>query len=149
MVAEMAAHYLAKGMNLKQAMESLYEKYGYYEERTLNLVMPGLDGIEKMKNLMADLRNDPPKSISGTEVFCIRDYSTGDLIVPKLGVMGQTDIKGSNVLYFELADETAFIVRPSGTEPKVKVYILAKGENKAECDEKVAKYVEYAEALRR
>ena len=55
MVAEMAAHYLAKGMNLKQAMESLYEKYGYYEERTLNLVMPGLDGIEKMKNLMADL----------------------------------------------------------------------------------------------
>ena len=149
MVAEMAAHYLAKGMNLKQAMESLYEKYGYYEERTLNLVMPGLDGIEKMKNLMADLRNDPPKSISGTEVFCIRDYSTGDLIVPKLGVMGQTDIKGSNVLYFELADETAFIVRPSGTEPKVKVYILAKGENKAECDEKVAKYVEYAETLKR
>ena len=149
MVAEMAAHYLAKGMNLKQAMESLYEKYGYYEERTLNLVMPGLDGIEKMKNLMADLRNDPPKSISGTEVFCIRDYSTGDLIVPKLGVMGQTDIKGSNVLYFELADETAFIVRPSGTEPKVKVYILAKGENKAECDEKVAKYVKYAETLKR
>ena len=149
MVAEMAAHYLAKGMNLKQAMESLYEKYGYYEERTLNLLMPGLDGIEKMKNLMADLRNDPPKFISGTEVFCIRDYSTGDLIVPKLGVMGQTDIKGSNVLYFELADETAFIVRPSGTEPKVKVYILAKGENRAECDEKVAKYVEYAETLRR
>ena len=149
MVAEMAAYYLAKGMNLKQAMESLYEKYGYYEERTLNLVMPGLDGIEKMKNLMADLRNDPPKFISGTEVFCIRDYSTGDLIVPKLGVMGQTDIKGSNVLYFELADETAFIVRPSGTEPKVKVYILAKGENRAECDEKVAKYVEYAETLRR
>lgn len=149
MVAEMAAYYLAKGMNFKQAMESLYEKYGYYEERTLNLVMPGLDGIEKMKNLMADLRNDPPKFISGTEVFCIRDYSTGDLIVPKLGVMGQTDIKGSNVLYFELADETAFIVRPSGTEPKVKVYILAKGENRAECDEKVAKYVEYAETLRR
>ena len=149
MVAEMAAHYFAKGMNLKQAMESLYEKYGYYVERTLNLVMPGLDGIEKMKNLMADLRNDPPKFISGTEVFCIRDYSTGDLIVPKLGVMGQTDIKGSNVLYFELADETAFIVRPSGTEPKVKVYILAKGENRAECDEKVAKYVEYAETLRR
>ena len=149
MVAEMAAYYLAKGMNLKQAMESLYEKYGYYEERTLNLVMPGLDGIEKMKNLMADLRNDPPKFISGTEVFCIRDYSTGDLIVPKLGVMGQTDIKGSNVLYFELADETSFIVRPSGTEPKVNVYILAKGENRAECDEKVAKYVEYAETLRR
>ena len=149
MVAEMAAHYFAKGMNLKQAMESLYEKYGYYAEHTLNLVMPGLDGIEKMKNLMAELRNDPPKFISGTEVFCIRDYSVGDLIVPKLGVMGHTDIKGSNVLYFELADETSFIVRPSGTEPKIKVYILAKGENKAQCDEKVAKYTEYAESLKR
>ena len=149
MVAEMAAYYLAKGMNLKQAMESLYEKYGYYAERTLNLVMPGLDGIEKMKNLMAELRSDPPKFISGTEVFCIRDYSCGDLIVPKLGVMGQTKIKGSNVLYFELADETAFIVRPSGTEPKVKVYILTKGGNKVECDEKIAKYTEYAETLRR
>ena len=149
MVAEMAAYYFAKGMNLKQAMESLYEKYGYYAERTLNLVMPGLDGIEKMKNLMAELRSDPPKFISGTEVFCIRDYSCGDLIVPKLGVMGQTKIKGSNVLYFELADETAFIVRPSGTEPKVKVYILTKGENKAECDEKIEKYTEYAETLRR
>lgn len=149
MVAEMAAHYFAKGMNLKQAMDSLYEKYGYYAEHTLNLVMPGLDGIEKMKNLMAELRNDPPKFISGTEVFCIRDYSVGDLIVPKLGVMGHTDIKGSNVLYFELADETSFIVRPSGTEPKIKVYILAKGENKAQCEEKVAKYTEYAEGLKR
>ena len=91
--------------------------------------MPGLDGIEKMKNLMAELRNDPPKFISGTEVFCIRDYSVGDLIVPKLGVMGHTDIKGSNVLYFELADETSFIVRPSGTEPKIKFYMGVKGSS--------------------
>ncbi len=149
MVAEMAAYYFNKGMNLKQAMESLYEKYGRYAEKTLNLVMPGLDGLAKMKNLMAQLRSEPPKAIAGTEVFRLRDYSDGSITVPELGVMGETPIKGSNVLYFELADETAFIVRPSGTEPKVKVYILAKGENKAECDEKVAKYVEYAETLKR
>ncbi len=149
MVAEMAAYYFDKGMNLKQAMDSLYEKYGFFGERTLNLVMPGLDGLEKMKNLMADLRTNPPKEISGVEVFRIRDYADGTVIVPELGVMGQTHIKGSNVLYFELADGTSFIVRPSGTEPKVKVYILARGENKAQTDEKLEKYSVYAESLRR
>ena len=149
MVAEMAAYYHDKGMNLSQAMESLYEKYGRYAEKTLNLVMPGLDGIVKMKDLMAELRSNPPKQIAGVEVFRLRDYSDGSIKVPELGVMGQTPIKGSNVLYFELADGTSFIVRPSGTEPKVKVYILCKGADKAECDAKIAKYSEYAESLRK
>lgn len=149
MVAEMAAYYFRKGMNLKQAMESLYEKYGRYGEKTLNLVMPGLDGLAKMKNLMDSLRSAPPKEIAGTEVFRLRDYSDGSIKVPELGVMGETPIKGSNVLYFELADGTSFIVRPSGTEPKVKVYILCKGADKAECDEKIRKYAEYAESLKK
>ena len=149
MVAEMAAYYFDKGMNLKQAMESLYEKYGRYAEKTLNLVMPGLDGLAKMKNLMAQLRSEPPKEIAGTEVFRLRDYSNGSITVPELGVMGETPIKGSNVLYFELADGTSFIVRPSGTEPKIKVYILCKGANKAECDAKLKKYSEYAESLKK
>ena len=149
MVAEMAAYYFDKGMNLKQAMESLYEKYGRYAEKTLNLVMPGLDGLAKMKNLMARLRSEPPKEIAGTEVFRLRDYSDGSITVPELGVMGETPIKGSNVLYFELADGTSFIVRPSGTEPKIKVYILCKGADKAECDAKLKKYSEYAENLKK
>lgn len=149
MVAEMAAYYFRKGMNLKQAMESLYDKYGCYGEKTLNLVMPGLDGLAKMKNLMDSLRSEPPREIAGTEVFRLRDYSDGSIKVPELGVMGETPIKGSNVLYFELADGTSFIVRPSGTEPKVKVYILCKGANKAECDEKIKKYAEYAESLKK
>ncbi|MBP3483519.1 MAG: phospho-sugar mutase [Oscillospiraceae bacterium] len=149
MVAEMAAYYFDRGMNLKQAMESLYEKYGRYAEKTLNLVMPGLDGLAKMKNLMAQLRGEPPKAIAGTEVFRLRDYSDGSITVPELGVMGETPIKGSNVLYFELADGTSFIVRPSGTEPKIKVYILCKGADKAECDAKIKKYTEYAESLKK
>ena len=149
MVAEMAAYYFDKGMNLKQAMESLYEKYGRYAEQTLNLVMPGLDGLAKMKSLMAQLRSEPPKTIAGTEVFRLRDYSDGSITVPELGVMGETPIKGSNVLYFELADGTSFIVRPSGTEPKIKVYILCKGADKAECDAKIKKYTEYAESLKK
>ena len=149
MVAEMAAYYFDRGMNLKQAMESLYEKYGRYAEKTLNLVMPGLDGLAKMKNLMAQLRSDPPKAIAGTEVFRLRDYSDGSITVPELGVMGETPIKGSNALYFELADGTSFIVRPSGTEPKIKVYILCKGADKAKCDAKIKKYTEYAESLKK
>ena len=148
MVAEMAAHYFEKGMNLKQAMDSLYEKYGYYGEKTLNLVMPGLDGLEKMKKLMTDLRSRPPKDIAGTEVFRLRDYADGSISVPELGKVGETPIKGSNVLYFELADGTNFIVRPSGTEPKIKVYILAQGESRADCDEKIDKYTQYAESLK-
>ena len=149
MVAEMAAYYFDKGMNLKQAMESLYEKYGRYAEKTLNLVMPGLDGLAKMKNLMAQLRSEPPKAIAGTDVFRLRDYSDVSITVPELGVMVETPIKGSNVLYFELADGTSFIVRPSGTEPKIKVYILCKGADKAECDAKIKKYTEYAESLKK
>ena len=149
MVAEMAAYYFDKGMNLKQAMNSLYEKYGWYGEKTLNLVMPGLDGLEKMKNIMSELRSNPPKAISGVEVFRIRDYADGSVTVPSLGHVGETPIKGSNVLYFELADGSNFIVRPSGTEPKIKVYILSKGENKAECDEKIEKYTEFAESLKK
>ncbi|MCF0136853.1 MAG: phospho-sugar mutase [Oscillospiraceae bacterium] len=149
MVAEMAAYYFDKGMNLKEAMNSLYEKYGWYDEKTLNLVMPGLDGLARMKKLMAELRSNPPKLVADTEVFRIRDYSDGSIKVPGLGVVGETHIKGSNVLYFELADGSNFIVRPSGTEPKIKVYILVRGENAAECGEKVGKYAEYAECLRK
>lgn len=149
MVAEMAAYYFDKGMTLKDAMESLYEKYGRYAEKTLNLVMPGLDGLDKMKNLMAELRSNPPASIADVEVFRLRDYSDGSIKVPQLGVMGSTPIKGSNVLYFELADGTSFIVRPSGTEPKIKIYILCSGADKAECDEKIEKYAAYAESLRK
>lgn len=149
MVAEMAAYYFDKGMNLKEAMESLYEKYGYFAEKTLNLVMPGLDGLEKMRSIMAKLRNDPPAEISGTAVIRIRDYSTGIITVPALGAVGETHIKGSNVLYFELDDGCNFIVRPSGTEPKIKVYILSSGENAAECEEKLQRYTDFAESLRK
>ena len=149
MVAVMAAYYFDKGMNLKQAMESLYEKYGQFAEKTLNLVMPGLDGLDKMKSIMAKLRKEPPTEISGTEVLKIRDYSDGSITVPALGVVGETHIKGSNVLYFELDDGCNFIVRPSGTEPKIKVYILSSGETAAECSEKIEKYTEFAENLKK
>ena len=149
MIAEMAAYYFSRGMTLADALDKLYEKYGWFEEKTLNLVMPGLDGLEKMKALMASLRANPPKEIGGTAVLGMRDYQSGKIMLADIGVVGKTHISGSNVLYFELQDGTAFIVRPSGTEPKIKVYILAQGENRAQCGERVAKYAAYAEGLRK
>ena len=147
MIAEMAAYYFSKGMTLADALEGLYEKYGWFMEKTLNLVMPGLDGLGKMKELMASLRAKPPREIGGASVLGMRDYQNGTVSVAELGVVGKTHIAGSNVLYFELEDGTAFIVRPSGTEPKIKVYILAQGADRAECEARVAKYTEYAEEL--
>ena len=149
MIAEMAAYYFSRGMTLADALDALYEKYGWFEEKTLNLVMPGLDGLEKMKALMASLRAKPPKEIGGTAILGMRDYQSGKIMLADIGVVGKTHISGSNVLYFELADGTAFIVRPSGTEPKIKVYILAQGESREQCDERVARYAAYAEGLRK
>ena len=147
MIAEMAAYYFSKGMTLADALQGLYEKYGWFMEKTLNLVMPGLDGLGKMKELMASLRAKPPREIGGASVLGMRDYQNGTVSVAELGVVGKTHIAGSNVLYFELEDGTAFIVRPSGTEPKIKVYILTQGADRAECEARVAKYTEYAEEL--
>ena len=149
LVAEMAAHYHKKGMTLLDAINALYEKYGYFREKTLNLVMPGLDGLQKMKALMASLRSEPPKEIGGTEVVRQRDYLDGSIYVSGVGKVGKTPFEGSNVLYFELADGSSFIVRPSGTEPKIKVYVLCRGESAEECDERVARYTAYAESLKK
>ncbi len=149
LVAEMAAHYHKKGMTLLDAINALYEKYGYFREKTLNLVMPGLDGLQKMKALMASLRSEPPKEIGGTEVVRQRDYLDGSIYVSGVGKVGKTPFEGSNVLYFELSDGSSFIVRPSGTEPKIKVYILCRGESREDCDERVERYAAFAEELKK
>jgi len=147
-LTEMAAWYAGQGMTLYDALQALYKKYGWYGEKTLNLVMPGLEGMAKMKELMAGLRENPPAEIGGTTVMVRKDYQDGSAVEVSTGACSVMELSGSNVLRYELADGTSVIVRPSGTEPKVKVYILAKGESKADCDEKVAQYAAWAEGLR-
>ena len=149
MVAEMAAYYSLQGMTLLDALKALYEKYGWHMEKTLNLVMPGLDGMAKMKQIMDTLRSNPPTSIGGEEVIRLRDYLDGSIAVNGLGKVDRTPFFGSNVLYFELADGSSFIVRPSGTEPKIKVYLLVRGEDEAACQAKIDRYNDYAEGLRK
>ena len=147
-LTEMAAWYASQGMTLYDALQALFEKYGYYGEKTLNLVMPGLDGLKKMADLMAGLRAKPPVEIAGVAVREQKDYQDGSVVRVSDGVRSAMELSGSNVLRYEMADGTSLIVRPSCTEPKVKVYILANGENKAFCDEKVAKYAAWAETLK-
>ena len=147
-LSEMAAWYASQGMTLYDALQALFEKYGYYGEKTMNLVMPGLDGLKKMADLMANLREKPPVEIAGVAVKEQKDYQDGSVVTVADGSRGTMELSGSNVLRYEMADGTSLIVRPSGTEPKVKVYILANGESKADCDEKVAKYAAWAETLK-
>jgi len=147
LIAEMAAHYQKKGMTLLDAMNALYEKYGWFKEKTLNLVMPGLDGLQKMQALMASLRQDPPAEIGGEEVVRQRDYLDGSVYVAGLGKVDKTPFAGSDVLYFELDSGSSFIIRPSGTEPKIKVYLLVRGHDEAECDERLARLDAFAALL--
>ena len=149
LLTEMAAWYAAQGMTLYDALDVLYEKYGWYGEKTHNLVMPGLDGLEKMANLMKSLRENPPAAISGVAVVRRKDYADGSVVDCATGAVSAMELKGSNVLRYELADGTAILVRPSGTEPKIKVYVLTIGKDAAERDANVKKYGEWAEALAR
>ncbi|MCI9367965.1 MAG: phospho-sugar mutase [Oscillospiraceae bacterium] len=147
-LTEMAAYYAGKGMTLYDALMALYEKYGNYGERTLNLVMPGLDGLKKMADLMAGLRANPPKEVGGETVVQWKDYLDGSLVDAAIPYKVTMELSGSNVLRYELADGTSVIIRPSGTEPKVKVYILAQGASRADCDDKVARYSAWADGLK-
>ena len=147
-LSEMAAWYAGQNMTLYDALMALYEKYGCYGERTMNLVMPGLDGLKKMADLMAGLREKPPVEIAGVAVAQQKDYKDGSVVTVATGDKTTMELTGSNVLRYEMSDGTSLIVRPSGTEPKVKVYILANGANKEDCDAKVAKYAAWAESLK-
>ena len=147
LLTEMAAWYHAQGMTLFDALRSLYEKYGWYGEKTHNLVMPGLDGLEKMAALMQSLRAQPPVEIGGVKVAQYKAYSDGTVRDAATGAITPMPLSGSNVLRFELTDGTHIVVRPSGTEPKIKVYILTKGADAAERDANLEKYSAWVKTL--
>ncbi|MCI8878680.1 MAG: phospho-sugar mutase, partial [Oscillospiraceae bacterium] len=149
MLTEMAAYYYAKGMTVLDALQALYEKHGFFGEKTHNLVMPGLDGLADMAKLMKRLRETPPAEISGVKVVQFKDYSDGSVLDCATGKKSAMELSGSNVLRFELADGTSILVRPSGTEPKIKVYILTKGADAAERDANIKKYGEWVDTLQK
>ena len=136
LICQMARYYKAKGMNLVEAMDSLYQRYGYYRNRTLNMEFPGADGAMKMTKLMAKLRQDAPSEIAGMPVEECIDYQGG-----------YNGLPSANVVEFRLPDTNKVIFRPSGTEPKVKAYLFARGPNAEEADKLLDALQEAALAL--
>ena len=148
LLVEMTAWYAAQGMTLLDALEVLYQKHGYHGEQTVNLVMPGLEGMANMKALMAGLRANPLQEIAGTKVTVRRDYQDGTQVDAATGETTQMELSGSNVLRYLLADGTDLVIRPSGTEPKIKVYVLATGPDAAACRAKTEKYAAWTDELK-
>ena len=137
-LCEAAAYYKTKNMTLWDAMIALYERYGYYKDGIVSITMKGIEGLAKIQSIMTSLRENTPREIGEYRVRVVRDYKTG--IVKNL-VTGQEEPTGlpvSNVLYFEMQGNTWLCVRPSGTEPKIKLYYGVVGTSLADADAKAA-----------
>ncbi len=130
LIAEMAAYYKTKGKSLYEALQDIYKKYGYYVEKTVSFTMPGKDGMEKMASILSGLRTNPPKHINGLDVTLYTDYETQKITDKDGNESKLSGLPKSNVLKYNLADDKSyFIVRPSGTEPKIKVYLGTSADN--------------------
>jgi phosphoglucomutase len=124
LIAEMAAYYATKGKSLYEALQDIYKKYGVYAEKTVSFTMPGKDGMEKMAAILTGLRENPPKSANGMDIVKYTDYKEQTIMLPD-----NTELPKANVLRYDLSDgKTYFIVRPSGTEPKIKIYLGSNAE---------------------
>lgn len=139
LICEMAAFYRKKNMTLTDALKYLYDRYGYFAELTDESYFRGPDGKERMTALMAALRHNPPAEIAGIRVVKIRDYLSGQITDPESGETYPTGLPESNVLCFELGGDNAVIIRPSGTEPKIKLYYLMNGADYEEAASQIGR----------
>jgi len=133
LLCEMAAFYKSKGKSLFDALDDIYAKYGYYAEETFSVTMPGRDGAVKMRQMIADMRQSPPSFLAGTAVTGMIDYAKHE--------------NPSDMLYFTLADESWFCVRPSGTEPKIKIYLGVKAASAKDSKKLLQTYSEILRKL--
>lgn len=145
LITEMAAYYKTRGMTLIDALEELFEKYGYFREEVFSIAMTGVDGQEKMDALMRSLRENPPLLIGTKKISVQKDYLAGTMTDIEACTTSATNLPKSNVLLYETEDKNIVAVRPSGTEPKVKVYVLATGQ---ENDTALRNARECADAMR-
>ena len=140
MILEMTAYYKKQGMTLSDALAALYKKYGFYKEGVIDIYMEGLDGIERRKRIMTSLRQQAPVSIGGVAVSSVGDYASGIITNVADGSTSSTGQPSSDVLYYTLENGDKVIIRPSGTEPKIKIYILAHDANAEALDAKIDAY---------
>ena len=140
MILEMCAYYEAKGMTLIDALSALYKKYGYFKECVTDIYMEGLDGIERRRRVMQTLRDSAPTAFGGSRVVEVRDYLGGTVTDLVTGEVSSTGYDPSDVLYYVLECGDKVIVRPSGTEPKIKIYVLCHDTDERALDEKLENY---------
>ena len=122
LICEMAAYYRAKGSSIKEELERIYSEYGRYLNKVDSFEFPGLSGMDKMAEIMANLRTNPPKDFDGDKVVKVVDYKNSE----------ETGLPAANVLIYTLESGATVVVRPSGTEPKIKTYFTTKGKDLAE-----------------
>ena len=135
LIAEMALYYQENGTSIFEQMDNIYKKYGYYKEEVVSVTLEGIEGLAKIKSTMDRLRENPPEMVAGKKVIAVRDYLTSERVDKLTGENSGILLPKSNVIYLELEDQNNFIIRPSGTEPKIKLYCLMKGETEEEANE--------------
>jgi phosphoglucomutase len=136
LICEMASYYKFKGVSLKEFMDSIYEKYGMYLNTVMNFAFEGASGMQKMADIMESLRENAPRSFGNKSVIKIADYKESKIIDNVTGETSEINLPKSNVLSYSLEDNSKVIVRPSGTEPKIKVYVTACGQTRKDSEEK-------------
>lgn len=147
MLCEAAAYYKTKNMTLWDAMIQMYERYGYYKDEVTSITLKGMEGLEKIQEIMDNLRANAPKEIGGYQVTAVRDYKNDTITDTASGAVKATGLPSSNVLYYELTDDAWVCVRPSGTEPKVKFYFGIKGTSLEDADREASDMKEAVSAL--
>lgn len=130
LVCEMAAYYKKQGKSLAEVIDGLYEEFGYYLNQTYSFEFDGAAGMQKMSDIMTAVRDNTPKSIAGYDVVKVSDYLLRKETDVATGSITNIDLPKSNVIALHLADDNAVIIRPSGTEPKIKLYITSVGKDK-------------------
>ena len=146
-LCEAAAYYKTQGKTLWDAMIDMYEEFGYYKDAIQSVTMKGIEGLQKIQEIMNSLRQNPPAEFAGHKVTAVRDYKADTITDVATGAVKPTGLPNSNVLYYELTDDAWVCVRPSGTEPKVKFYFGIKGTSIADADAKAEAMKEAVNAL--
>lgn len=140
LICEMAAFYKSQGKTLVDVMNSLYERFGFWNNALFNFGFEGADGMKTMLGMMDSLRSDAPKALGGKNTVRVEDYKTGIALDVKTGEKTTLSYPSSNVIIFVIENKDKVIIRPSGTEPKIKIYAMVQGENEAAAKEQTEKY---------
>jgi phosphoglucomutase len=140
-LCEAAAVYKSQGITLYEQMNHIFEKYGYFKEDLVSVTLKGIEGMQKIKGIMAGYRQNPPKKAGDYTVLKVRDYESDTVTDIVTGTVTPSGLPKSDVLYFELNDDAWCAVRPSGTEPKIKFYFGVKGESQTDAEAKLSKLV--------